>query len=217
MTFSTEDIVYTHYNDRDVETPALLQAVEEAMPLDSLVDVGAHHSCATYAPRLREILRDAFYGAVDPYYCEETAKIADMFFRGNVLAIDASSGYDFVACVSSIEHSGITTYKVEDYLLERRQVFAKLVCLTRKRLFISCPFGLPALYEGQYANVTDEDLDEWEGVTTRVRMKSEARFFYTKFAQGKEPWVEISREEARVVPMDKALGIQCVMIFQARR
>ncbi len=222
--FTTADIVYKHFNERDVEEPALIDALRQAMPVRSFLDVGANYSWYTYAPMVRVILNQAAddlggrpkYTACDVLDCAQTRAIVDHYNVGNVVGADLEP-HDFVACVSTIEHSGISTYKNHDVTAERFNVFDRLVSLARKHLFVTFPFGREGLYENEYANVTPTDLFYFaQQAKAKGLTDVSVAFFYTEFAQGQKPWEEITYEQAKDIPMDKALGCQCVCIFHAK-
>lgn len=213
------EIVYHHYNERDVEMPALIAAIMLTRPVNSLLDVGAHYSWFTYAGAVRQMVVGTYH-AVDLIECEKTRAIVDQYLVGNVCDIQLPlPQYDVVACVSAIEHSGISTYQSTSYSVERDRVFERLAELAGRELFMTFPFGLEGLHPGQYANVTKDDLYYWEHVLLAGQglWTVKCQFFYTEFAQGQKPWREITYEEACKVPMDKQLGTQCVCLYHATR
>jgi hypothetical protein len=222
MPFEIRDIEYKHFNERDVETPALLSALADDLPnVKSFLDVGAHYSWYSYAPLVRQMLDvhpepKPHYMACDVLDCPQTKAIVDEYLISDVKLLDVEA--DFVACVSAIEHSGISTYKEKDYRKERWLVFEALAGSARKHLFVTFPFGREGVYEGQYANITADDLAQFRYTAGAYGLPHvSARFFYTEFAQGQKPWEEIAYESAKDIPMDKVLGTQCVCIFHASK
>jgi len=217
-------IDYKYYNDRDLEEPLVTQFVSRAVlqsawRLNSILDIGGHWSGHTYAPRVREwIGNDCQYDAIDLLVPdEETPKYVDKYIIGNVRQEDLPI-YDLVMCISSVEHSGITTYQVEDYQSEQTKVVERCLQLAGKRMILTHPFGEEGLYPGQYANITPEQLDYWIRLAEKgYNLKTSVRFFYNKFCQGKELWYEVDKEFASRVPMDKALGTQCVACTEFSR
>lgn len=216
-TFTVDDIKLQHFNDRDVEVPALCRVVNEALPqIETLLDVGADYSWYTYAGGLRNLLDGRTYHACDIVYDVNTSMLVDKFITGNICDLDLEP-YDMVTCISAIEHAGMTTYKVDDWHCERVMMMDKLVRLARNRLFMTFPFGEYGVHENQYANMTENDLAYLTHVAEHSGLAGESRFFYTEFAQGREPWKEISLSDAAKIPMDKSKGTQCLCLFDAER
>lgn len=163
-----------HGNERDIEIPGVIDFVERHKPI-SLLDVGCHASVRYYALELRKLV--AFeYDGCDPYFDPNTAEVMDRYFDCSVLdkTLDREDAYDVVTAISTIEHSGISTYVADNYRDERMKVFARMVQLARYSVFVTCPFGSPYELPGQFANVTDHDLSAFEEIIT-----VKARFFYT--------------------------------------
>lgn len=162
-------------NERDVEVPDLLAFVERHR-VGSLLDVGAHWSHAHYARQLRRLVK--VYHGVDILPDPQTAEILDAYHVGNVLDFDSPGSYDCVVSVSTLEHCGISTYRVDDYRGERDQVFEKCLSLARRHVWLSFPVGKPFFLPGEFANVTGDCLDGWVRRVSELGWRMNRRFFY---------------------------------------
>lgn len=207
-----EDIIYQHYNERDIEIPTLLEDLKKLQP-SSFLDVGAHYSWYHYAQQVRDVLPDARYHAVDILSDDKTAAIADKFFRGNVLDLEIPCA-NFVCCLSTIEHCGLSTYQLEDFRAEQDRVFQRIIALSDPYAFLSFPFGQDNVYPGEYANITDNQLSRWQECVWMAGRKYQCEFWYNEFPQGKLLWDQCSRHEAASVPMRKNRGTQCICMMK---
>jgi hypothetical protein len=208
-------VQYLHNNERDLEIPAVLQSVQRNLSrVRSLLDVGAHMSYAYYAPAIRTLLENRRYDAVDILADEKTAEIVDNYYQGEVCSLQLGK-YDYVACISVLEHSGLTTYKRENVRGEQFKVFTKLLNLSNKHVFLSCPFGMNHIYPDQYANITDHLLEIFEAAALMQGFHvSDLQFYFSEFAPAGEPWVCITRSEASLKPMIRERGTQCVFLME---
>jgi hypothetical protein len=204
---SIEDIEYIENNERDIEVPSLISLVQQYRP-KTFLDVGAHYSWYTYANPIKMIVEQ--YDGLDIIEDPKTAEVIDKYMVTNVTDFISSIKYDFVSCISVIEHSGISTYKTEDYRLERIKVFEKLVQLSRKYLYITFPYGAPGVVENQYANITKEDLSEFNNIATKYGFSFEPYFYFNEFPQGRMFWSAVSSSEASSIPLDVTKGVQCL-------
>ncbi|MEK9207242.1 MAG: hypothetical protein AAB922_02090, partial [Patescibacteria group bacterium] len=109
--FDLSSVVYKEWNERDIECPALVGFIT-THPVTTMLDVGAHWSWSYYAPEVRKLV--ANYDAIDILPDPQTKEIVDKYMVRNVLDLD-NVQYDLVACISTIEHAGISTYQVNDY------------------------------------------------------------------------------------------------------
>lgn len=198
--------VQIHNNERDIEVPFLLDFVAEKQPM-SLLDVGAFYSWYTYAIPLRAIMRSGIYEAVDPKEDSITEQIVDKYYCSSVL--DLNGYYDFISCVSVIEHCGILESSPREV---RYQVFSKLMSLGRS-VFLSFPFGAPGIYPEQYENITREELFNWINLVNRNISLS---FWYSEFPQGGKPFSEVDINFASTISLVKEKGTQCVCIMKVQ-
>lgn len=195
-------------SERDLEISRLLYQVRLWKP-QSLLDVGAHWSSHYYARALADLV--PLYEALDVLPDPDTASLVGAYHVGNVLEFNPPQKFDLVTCISSIEHSGITTYQVPDWKFERTEVFAKMATLGR-RLFVTFPFGSEYLVAGQYASVTVDDLMKWGRLVRSVRV---AFYWYEGAHRGSE-FKQIGVEEASQVVYDPDRGNQCVAVLTAK-
>jgi len=218
MLLRPEDTITCLYrNERDIEIPALTGSIRDHLnDINSFIDIGAHWSHAFYAPGVKNILVNRVYDAVDILSDDLTSKIVDHYFIGNVCEPGFQlESYDYVACVSVIEHCGLTTYKENNYRNEQYKLFDKLTSLAKKYLFLSFPFGLDDIYPGQLANITNTQLYAFEYMAAKQGLHlANSQFYFNEFAPGGEPWYLISREEAATKPMIKEKGTQCIGIVE---
>lgn len=216
------DITRQHFNERDVEVPALMSFIKGTASnthISSILDVGAHYSYATYAPDVRNLLVSQQYTACDILDDPNTASIVDEYLIGNVAELSVPI-HDLVTCISVIEHCGITTYKKDDIELEQYSIFDRLTSLAKKALFLTFPYGAPGVFPDQYSNIHEEMLSNF---CTKWRNEKgsnaniELQFFYNEFSPQGKPWSELSKEDASKIPLRVDLGlVQCVCIFGAR-
>lgn len=196
------------YNERDIEYPALIDFVQRKN-IKSILDVGAFYSYKTYASELRKLVKT--YHALDIDPDPITEKIVDKYFIKNV--IDHDETYECVSCISTIEHSGISSYKNDNYIKERFKIFAKLSKLYTKYLFITFPYGKESFHENEFANITPEQLDTFKSFCTKV----ETKFYYSPNPQGKEPFQIVNKSFADTVEYIKELGTRCICIMEIEK
>lgn len=216
MLIDPDTLEYKWFNERDIEVPLLLNLVERFKPR-LFLDVGAYYSWFTYGADIKPRLADdCVYDGCDILPRPQEDIYVDHWFHNNVTKIGNVS-YDFVSCVSAIEHCGITTYQMKDVEDEQYRVYMKMLNIATKQLFITCPYGLPGRFEGQYQNITTEQFELWWLAADAAGFKVEPQFFYNEFPQGRKKWTTISREEASRVPLDLTKGVQCMMAYLAHR
>lgn len=139
--------------------------------IGDLLDVGCHGTAQTYAPWLH-LNAHLDYEGIDIIDDAETATYLANYFVGNVVEeMDGSELYDTVISISSLEHSGIGSYKVKNWREERRAVLKKVIDLSKKYTFITSPYGNEKFIEGQYANFTFEDLQYVAELTKDYKLK----------------------------------------------
>jgi hypothetical protein len=194
-------------SERDIEIAAVVDLMQRVLP-HSVLDVGAHWSGYYYAPQVRDYC--AWYEGIDILEIDPlTSRYLDLVHQCSVLDIDSDEKFDVVLCISAIEHSGISTYRRDDYAFEQDRVFEKILSLTADRALLTFPFGVEFLYPGQYANITEEVLGRWE---TQCYVRT--RFFYYAGAHRQSPFEEVNREFASRVQYDSTRGNQCVAIVE---
>ena len=195
-------------NERIIEVHDLLHFLM-GKRIKSILDVGAHGS--PYLKLLKQLSFDVT--GVDIH--DDPNKVIDKFLVGNVLDVEVEN-HDLVTCISTIEHAGVSNYKVDDVAGEQARVFEKLVSLADKYLYITYPIGLAGEVEGQYTNITAKQhfrftqfLDGW---------KWRERFYYNMDPRtSANQWKEIEGPEARYIPLDKLFGVQSICIITAQK
>lgn len=207
-----EKIEYRYYNNRDIEIPIVLQFLNDfGYGIYTLLDVGAHDSHASYAPMVAEFMKDRpAYHAIDILPDPITSQMVDQWFGGNFIEFDHEP-YDCVISISAIEHAGITTYKDASPFAQRLKIIDNIFALSKKFVFITFPFGLPALSHEQYENITDDELQLFEKaaqVYDFVPLFKE--FFFNPFPQEKRKWISVTRAECAAVPYDPRIDQQTV-------
>jgi len=196
-----------NYNERDIEHPSLISFIKSHPDIVTMLDVGAFYSHYTYAGEVRKLI-DRYVGIdIDPD--PETAKILDHYIVGDVKK--HTGKYDLVACVSTIEHSGISSYKRQDYQKEQRAVFKKLVELTGKYLFVTFPYGTSGHHADEFANIDKEQLAKFREM---VKGKIKTRFYYSPAPQIQYAFEEVDEDEAGNVEYIQKLGTRCVCIME---
>lgn len=198
-----------NYNERDIEHPALINFIK-THPIKSVLDVGAFYSYNTYAPELRKLVKR--YDGVDIIRDAKTASIIDTYYPQNVKELKGK--YDLVACVSTIEHSGISSYHTP-YIQERMKIFAKLLDLSNKYVFLTFPYGLESFHENEFANITKAQLDEFSKLAKGTRAK--CTFYFSDAPQQKIPFLEISKELADTIEYKPELGTRCVCVMEIEK
>lgn len=210
MILDISKVEYKNFNERDVEAPALISMIEKYGP-GSVLDVGAHYSWYTYAPKVRGLVQPGKYEALDLAADPQTAEIVDKY---HVTDVNNFSGkFDFVFSVSVIEHVGIKPIRSAN-VEEMRLAFARAILdMSKSVSFLTFPFGADGCYPGEYMNVTDGELAALESLGVERGFTSECQFFYSKFPQGREVWNEVSRGVASAVPLRQDLGCTCVCLL----
>src|SRR4051812_14481716 len=189
-------------NERDLEIATVVDFIKAHKDIKTTLDVGAHSTWNTYAKEVKAMVNHA--EGIDIAPDPKTARILDGFWIGNVTDDKLNiPNADLVFSISSIEHSGISTYK-SDWKKERVRVFKKMYNLADKYLIVTCPFGAEMIIEGQYANITHEDLTAF-GKAVGKPLEHLTKFYYTPAQQSE--FTEIPYNEACNVEFDPNIGI----------
>lgn len=196
------------YNERDIEYPALINFIKKHN-IKSILDVGAFYSYKTYAKELSELVDS--YTAIDIDPDPITSSIVDKYYVGNVL--DHKGSYECISCISTIEHSGISSYKNENYISERFKVFKKLSDLSAKYIFLTFPYGKESFHENEFANITSEQLE----IFTSFCKKVNTIFYFSENPQGKVPFTVVDKSFADKVEYKRELGTRCVCIMEIEK
>lgn len=212
----TEDFIrefpVVHKTDRDCEAPLVQEFIEARCPMRTLLDIGAHYSGETYATKL-DFWLDRYDGIDIQPPDSATESVLDHYYIGNANTFKFDlPQYDVVICVSTIEHSGVSTYK-GDPLVERNELFKRCLALSRKHLFISFPIGQEYTMPDQLSVITDEQLVFWETCVSRFNVKK--RFFYSQGTQAGHPWREHTKRDVAVrIPFLDFIGAQSICVLE---
>lgn len=199
--------------DRDAEIPLFLEFLK-FHPVETFLDVGAHYSTYNgYAPDVRKLIKR--YDGIDIIPDPEATKILDNFYVGNANDYPLMQ-YDMVACISTIEHAGVSTYKVQDPFVERNKLFLTCLELAKKYLWISFPVGQEYTYPNELSIITDKQLKHWENLISNYKVTE--RFLYTQGAQAGHPWYEhTKREVALRIPYVDYIGNQSICVLEVEK
>lgn len=183
-------------NERDIEVPALLHSITNTTP-SSLLDVGAHYSYFYYADQVNKIMQSGSYDAIDQKYCELTELLVDDYYTKDVLVHRKT--YDYVSCVSMIEHSGIKKGEIQtlDELQQAQiKVFTKLTKLAKQTIFITFPFGDDYVFPGEYANITKEQLTKFNQIADKAGFINQKQsFFWSENSTIEKPFISYTIDE----------------------
>ena len=199
--------------DRDCELVLFLEFLR-SHPVESLLDIGAHYSVYNnYAQEVRALVKR--YDGIDIIDDPEVKQVLDNFYVGNAITYPLKQ-YDMVACISTIEHSGVSTYKVDDIQKEQERLFMRCLELTNKYMWISFPTGLPYVYPNELSIITEKQLKRWEILTSNFKVKE--RFFYSQGPQAGHPWYEHNKREfATIVPYVDYVGNCSIAVLEIEK
>jgi len=102
--------------------------------------------------------------------------------------------YDFVVCVSTLEHIGVTPLKMLDP--REMQLFAvqKILDQAKKGVFLTFPYGQPVLYKQNYFNIDRTMVAEMENMAKGFDVTK--KFLTTKTPKLPDSWREVSQKQA---------------------
>jgi len=199
--------------DRDLEIPNIIAfARENKMKFESLLDVGCHYSADYYANDMRLYAKK--YHGLDPGFDEAVSRIVDKFITEDFLKWQGEQ-YDFVMCLSTIEHVGMYPFIYENREGIRDLFFEKLLNTTKKFLWISFPVGLPAEIPGEMSIIPGEQCERWLQLIQPY--KSKIGFFHSEGPQAGHPWCLSSKEKCYAQPYIDTLGTQSLCIMEIEK
>ncbi len=199
--------------DRDAEVPVLLDFVgSKVLQFSTLLDIGSFYSYHTYLNSIRQFA--PVYDGIDIKDDHISSHTLNNFYLGNANNMILPQ-YDFVICVSTIEHAGISTYK-GNYIKEQFDLFKKCLELSKKFAFISFPVGQPKYYPDEWATIERKRLEIFEGLVAQYKVKQ--RFFYNKGVGEGNPWQEHSdRDLALSIPYQDKIGTQSICVLEIEK
>jgi len=203
----------TRKTDRDCELPNLsdfLRAKKEMF--SSFLDVGAHHSAGYYANEVRLFAKT--YHGLDPSPDEAVERIVDKYFVGDFLNVNLES-YDFVLCLSTIEHVGMYSFIYPDRVATRDLFFNKLLSLTKKYLWISFPVGQPYEIKNEMSIIPKEQCERWLDLIKGY--KHNVGFYYSVGPQAGHPWGISTKEKCYAQKYIDSVGNQTICIMEVEK
>lgn len=193
-----------YHNERDVEIPHLFRFVDShTEDITTILDIGCFDS--QYLKGLKE--RRKTVDGIDIRPGEREKEFLRNYFVGNAVSYPLGQ-YDLVVCLSTLEHAGVE-YRVDDFAEEQNSLFRKVVDASKRFMYVTFPYGSPAVHEAHFANVTRNRLDRFLGVIPDAVCK---RSFY--FTCSREVYQQIAQEEADSVQYDPTKGVRCVCILE---
>lgn len=199
--------------NRDAENPSVIEFVKNHPDITSLLDVGAHHSWANYAPEIRKLVKD--YDAIDILPDPQTEAIVDKYYVGNANDKKIQKSYDCVLSVSVFEHCGLSTYTA-DHDDEVLKLFKTCLLYTKKYAWLSFDVGQKYVTPGQHAPITKGLWDLMLIYAEKYKVKK--RFFYTQGSQAGHPWVEHDKEDvAFKIPYISYIGNQSIAVLEIEK
>lgn len=200
--------------NRDCENPSVIEFVKRHADIQSLLDVGAHHSWANYAPEIRKLVKQ--YDGIDILDDPETKKIVDTYYVGNANGIFlAPQSYDCVISVSTFEHAGISTYTA-DHEQEVMKLFETCMILSKKYVWLSFDIGQEYTYPGELSPITHDMFKKMKKIVSNFKVNQ--RFFYTQGSQAGLPWYEHTKEEvAFKIPYIDFIGNQSIAVLEIEK
>ena len=198
--------------DRDCEMPCLVEYVQGKKKIKSFLDIGAHYTWYYYASKIREYIGQ--YDGIDILDDPKGRDIMDNYYVGNANTFELKP-HDVVACVSTIEHAGVSTYK-GDCKKEQMDLFKRCLELAKKSLWISFPVGAGYYFENEFSTIVRDQLDEWERLVKPYKVNQ--RFFYSEGPQASKPWREHKdRDFALSVPYIVEIGNQSICLLEVEK
>jgi hypothetical protein len=200
-----------YLSERDIEIPRLFDFLDRHPgAIETALDVGCFGS--QYLEELSKKI--VIVDGIDIKPGEAEKKFLVHYFVGDFVIFPLMS-YDLVISISTLEHVGIDLVKGAEFSNKRYSFFQKLVDTTRHFLFVTFPYGFPAIHEGQFAVVTKEQLKKFLEILGTE--KYQLKFYFNEKPQSGAGWNEISKEQADEVRYNPAIGVQCVCILEAEK
>lgn len=203
----------TRRTDRDCELPNLFEFLQKKKGLfSSVLDVGAHFSSGYYANEIR--LLATTYHALDPNHDEAVERIADKYIVGDFLKTNLEK-YDFVLCLSTIEHVGMYPVQYPDRKAARDLFFNKLLDTAKQYLWISFPVGQPYEIKNEMSIITPDQCESWLELVKNF--KHEIGFYYSQGPQAGFPWGISTKEKCYASQYIDSIGNQTLCILEIEK
>lgn len=200
--------------DRDAEIPVLLEFLQKIAPIKSILDCGSHSSVYNeYANKIRPLAKR--YDGIDIIPDLEAAQILDNFYVGNAINYPLNK-YEMIICMSTLEHAGESTYKVDYPYMERERLFRRCLDLSEKYLWISFPVGQTYTYPNELSIIDKHELTKYEGLISGFKVKE--RFLYSQGPQAGHPWYEHEkRDVALKIPYIDYVGNCSICVLEIEK
>lgn len=196
--------------NRDCENVLVKEFIEAHPDINSLLDVGAHHSHANYAHDIRKLVKD--YEVIDIIPDPPTEVIVDKYHIGNFNDKKIQRGFDCVISISVFEHAGISTYTA-DHDKEVMSLFKNCLLYAKKYVFLTFDVGQPHVTDGQHSPITKHLWDEMLQLAGKYKVKKS--FAYTQGSQAGHPWILHNKEDvAFKIPYIFFVGNQSIGILE---
>ena len=203
----------TRYTDRDCELPNLFEFLQRKKgAFSSVLDVGAHHSAGYYANEVR-LLAKTYHG-LDPNRDEEVERIVDKYFTGDFLKENLDP-YDFVLCLSTIEHVGMYPVRYPDRKTARDLFFRKLLETAKKYIWISFPVGQSYEIKNEMSIITPDQCESWLELVKNFT--HDVGFYYSEGPQAGHPWGISTKEKCYANQYIDSIGNQTICIMEVSK
>jgi len=200
-----------YFSERNIEIPKLLEFLDRhSDEIETVLDVGCAGS--QYLEEIKK--RGKVINGVDMRYDEKIEDLLKDYTVADFLDLDFGT-YDFVICLSTIEHYGVKQKPDPDYTGLQLFFFERLVLTAKKFLFVTFPYGEPAVHPNEFSAVYPWLLDRF--LAGLEKYKVELEFYFNEEPQKGEGWRKIEREEAGRVKYDPSKGVQCVCILKVEK
>ena len=199
--------------DRDCELPNLFDFLRKKNgTFFSFLDVGAYYSANYYANEVRLFAKT--YHALDPKPDKAVERIVDKYFVDDFLKVNLDP-YDFVLCLSTIEHVGMYPVVYPDRIAVRDLFFNKLLSLTKKYLWISFPVGQPYEIKNEMSIIPPEQCERWLDLIKGY--KHEVGFYFSQGPQAGYPWETSTKEKCYSQKYVDSIGNQSLCILEIEK
>lgn len=203
----------TRRTDRDCEIPNLFEFLQRKKEtFSSFLDVGAHHSVDYYAHEVRLFAKT--YHGLDLNHDDAVERIVDKFIVGDFLK-EKLEPYDFVLCLSTIEHVGMYPVLYPDRKSIRNIFFNKLLTLTKKYLWISFPVGQPYEIRNEMSIIPPDQCENW--LELIKNFKHDVGFYYSQGPQAGFPWGISTKEKCYSQKYIDSIGNQTLCILEIEK
>ena len=201
----------TFGNERDVELKKLDRFLAANLGQDhAVLDIGPWYLgstkiCAKYTKNL---------DTVDLVSRKRIAHLVRYEYVEDYLFGDFIE-YDFVVCVSTLEHMGVTPVKMMNYREMQLLAVEKMLDQALKGVFLSFPYGQEILYKEKYNNIDRSMVDTMEMLARDFKISK--NFFNTATPAIPTSWRVISQREADKQANELKDGVSTICILNMLR